>query len=174
MEIIPKEAQKIPRWLDVLFYLSVGLLIFVFISYFLLFQSIKASEATETDLDAKIAAEEAKSSPLRDEILTYQKKIKDFSVVINGHLEASNAFGFIESKCHPDVWFSNFSLKTEAGDIALSGEAQNFQALGQQMIIFRDEPMITKSNLGSITMGKGGSIGFSVTLSLDPSVFIFK
>jgi hypothetical protein len=173
MEIIPKEAPKIPPWLDILFYLSAGLLIFVFISYFLVSQSIKASQKAQLEADVKLASEDLKSSKLKKEILTYQKKINDFSVVINGHLEASNAFGFIESKCHPSVWFSNFSLKTKTGNIELSGEAQNFQALGQQMIIFRDEPMITKSSLDSITMGKGGSIGFKVTLSLDPSVFIF-
>jgi len=174
MEIIPKEAQKIPRWLDVLFYLSVGLLIFVFISYFLLFQSIKASEATETDLDAKIAAEEAKSSPLRDEILTYQKKIKDFSSVINGHLESSNIYGYIEKLCHPQVWFSNFSFDVKGGKVGLSGEAQSFQVLGQQMIIFKNEKSITVANLESIAMNKEGNIDFKVSLTFDPSIFIFK
>lgn len=174
MEIIPKEAPKIPPWLDILFYLSAGLLIFVFISYFLVSQSIKASQKAQLEADVKLASEDLKSSKLKKEILTYQKKINDFSVVINGHLETSNAFGFIESKCHPKVWFSSFSLNSKDGGIELSGEAQNFQALGQQMIIFRDEALITKSSLGSISMEKGGSIGFNVTLSLDPSVFIFK
>ena len=150
MEIIPKEAPKIPPWIDVLFYLSAGLLIFVFISYFLVSQSVKASQKAQLEADVKLASEDLKSSKLKTEILTYQKKINDFSVVINGHLESSNAFGFIESKCHPRVWFSNFSLNPKTGEIAITGEAQNFQALGQQMIIFRDEALITKSSLGSV------------------------
>jgi hypothetical protein len=174
MEIIPKETPKIPRWLDVLFYLSAGLLIFVFISYFLVSQSIKAAAKAEQEIDLKLANEVSKSADLKKEILTYQKKIKDFSGVINGHKETLNIFGFIEKQCHPKVWFSEFEFDTKDGSVVVSGEAQSFQALGQQMLIFRGQEMITSASLESITMDKGGVISFEISLSLNPLIFVFK
>lgn len=174
MEIIPKETPKIPPWLDILFYLSAGLLIFVFISYFLVSQSIKTSQKAMEQIDAELATEVSKSAALKSEILTYQKKINDFSGVINGHPEASNIFDLVERQCHPRVWFSDFDLDIKQGKFSLSGQAQNFQALGQQMLIFRDQDIITSASLDSIVMEKGGRIGFKVSLSLNPSIFAFK
>lgn len=174
MEIIPKETPKIPPWIDILFYLSVGLLIFVFISYFLVLQSIKATESKQAEEQEKLDAETSKSAKLREEILTYQKKINDFSSVIKGHLEASNAFAFIEGQCHPKAWISDFSLNVAEGKIMISGQAQSFTVLGQQMLIFKEERTIKSANLDSISMEKGGVIGFNITLSLEPSVFVFK
>lgn len=174
MEIIPKETPKIPPWLDILFYLSAGLLIFVFISYFLVSQSIKAAGKAEQEIDAKLAAEVSRSAELKKEILTYQKKIKDFSGVISGHMENSNIFAFIEKQCHPRVWFSEFDLDTKEGVVTLSGETQSFQALGQQMIIFRDQEVVKSASLKGVTMDGGGQISFELSLSFDPSIFIFK
>jgi len=174
MEIIPKETPKIPPWIDILFYVSVGLLIFVFISIFLISQAMNAAEKTSLELDNKITSENSKSAALKKEILTYKKKINDFSGVINGHMETSNVFGFIESLCHPRVWFTNFDLGARDGAVRLTGEAQSFQDLGQQMIIFKKESLIKKTNLGSVSMQKGGRVGFEISLTLDPSVFVFK
>jgi hypothetical protein len=174
MEIIPKEAPKIPAWLDILFYLSAGLLIFVFISYFLVSQSIKASQKTQSELTAQLEEQSSKSSELETEIKTYQKKIKDFSAVLSGHPENLGAFSLIEQQCHPRVWFSKFSLDAKVGKVALLGTAKSFQDLGQQMLIFRDEKMIKNAILESITIGQTGEIGFSASLLLDPSIFIFK
>ena len=174
MEIIPKETPKVPPWLDILFYLSVGLLIFVFISYFLVIQAIKASQKTQGETEAKLASDASNNSELENEILTYQKKINHFSGVIKGQLETSNIFGLIEKQCHPSVWFNNFSFDARGGGVVLSGEAQDFQALGQQMLIFRGEEMIKNVNLASIQIKEGGKIGFNLSLSFDPSIFIFK
>jgi len=174
MEIIPKETPKIPPWLDVLFYLSAGLLIFVFISFFLISQSIKSSEKLSASLDEQINDENSKSAELKNEILVYQKKIQDFSSVINGHVDNLNLFSFIQKQCHPRVWFRNFSLDARGASVRVSGEAEGFQELGQQIIIFRDEPMIKSVNLGSVSMEKGGKVSFDLSLSFDPSIFIFK
>lgn len=174
MEIIPKETPKIPRWLDILFYLSVGLLIFVFISYFLVLQSTKASQKAQEELDEKLASEDSRSAELKKEILQYQKKIKDFSSVIGGHPEALSAFELIEKLCHPKVWFNDFSLNIPEGKAALSGQAQNFQALGQQMIILRGDEKIKSVSLDGVTMENGGTVGFKISLSFDQSIFIFK
>jgi hypothetical protein len=174
MEIIPKDTPKIPPWLDILFYLSVGLLIFVLISYFLVSQSIKASLKSQEELDAQLADSTSKSAKLKNEILTYQKKIKDFSGIIGEHAESSNIFSFIEKQCHPRVWFSGFEYNTKDIKVIVTGEAQSFQSLGQQMLIFRAEDMISSASLYKVSMEKGGKIGFEISISFAPSIIVFK
>jgi Tfp pilus assembly protein PilN len=174
MEMIPKQTPKIPFWVDILFYLSVVLLIFTLISYFSLNHFLETSQKTLADLETTLSEEISEKAVLKNEILTYQKKIKDFSRLINAHLKTSNIFDFMEEQCHPEVWFNEFSLDTEAGKVLLAGEAQNFEALGQQMLILRDEKLIKSIDLGGVSLKKEGKINFNLSLSFDPSIFIFK
>jgi len=171
MEIIPKEAQKVPRWLDFLFYFSLGLLIFIFIAYFIINHSLKTSQKTLDDLESSLSKDVSEKSELKKEILTYQKKIKDFSVLLSVHLKASNIFVFMEEQCHPKVWFNNFNLDTKEGKVFLLGEAQDFESLGQQLIILRNEKLIKNVELASVSMKKEGKITFNLSLSFDPLIF---
>ncbi len=171
MELIPKQAPKIPRWLDVLFYLSIGLLIFIFIAYFSISHFLKTSQKTLEDLDASISKEVSEKATLKSKVLTARKKIDDFSVLINKHAKTSNALVFLEEQCHPSVWFRNFDLNTNEGKIVLSGEARDFEVLGQQMLILELEKSVKLAELSGISMKKEGKITFSLSLSLDPQIF---
>jgi len=171
MEIIPKQTPRVPPWLDILFYLSVGLLVLSFIAYFLLNNSIKTSQKNLATLEETLSKEVSEKATLKNEILTYQKKIKDFSGLINGHLKSSKIFVFIEEKCHPKVWFNEFTLNTEKGNVMLSGEAQSFESLGQQMLILRDEKMVKSIELGDVSLSKEGKISFNLNIFFNPSIF---
>ncbi len=175
MEIIPKQGPKIPPWVDILFYLSVILLIFTFVSYFAVNHFIKKSQDTLADLEKTLASEISEKASLKKEILTYEKKINDFSRLISVHGKASNVFAFIEEQCHPNIWFNNFILDAEGEKLFLTGEAQDFQSLGQQMLIFREENDVIKSvELGDVSLKKEGGISFKLTFLLDPSIFTMK
>jgi len=171
MEIIPKETPKVPPWLDVLFYFAVGLLIFVFIASFIINQSLKSSQKTLEGLESTLTKEVSEKASLKNEILTHQRKINDFSVLIDNHRKASNIFAFMENQCHPKVWFNNFSLNTKEGTVSLAGEAQDFLSLGQQMLILKDEKMIKSVDLANISMKKEGKITFNLSISFDPLIF---
>jgi len=171
MEIIPKQTPKVPPWLDILFYLSVGLLVFSFIAYFLFNNSIKTSQKTLAVLEETLSREVSEKATLKNEILTYQKKIKDFSGLISGHLKSSKIFVFIEEQCHPKVWFNDFTLDTEKASVMLLGEAQSFESLGQQMLILRDEKMVKSIELGNVSLNKEGKINFNLNIFLNPSIF---
>jgi hypothetical protein len=171
MELIPKQAPQIPAWLDILFYLSLGLLVFTLIGYFVLNQSLKTYQKTLEDLEATLSRQVSEQTSLKDEILTEQKKIKDFSVLINKHLKTSNVFNFLEKQCHPKVWFSEFVLDAKEEKVLLSGEAQDFESLGQQMLILRDDKLIKGANLQSVSMKKEGKIIFDLSLSFNSSIF---
>lgn len=168
VEIIPRKAVELPLWLKILFYVLVALLVIVFLSYFILGHFQKKSLTHFQNLEAEISREKTPQRiALEEEILRYQKKIGDFGLMLNRHLLPSKFFDFLEKNTHPRVWFSQISLSPEAGLAVVSGRAETFPALGQQIQIFKRETAIKDIPLAKISLGKKGEIEFTLNLSFD-------
>ncbi len=172
VEIIPKPAEKPPLWQNILFYFSLGLLLMTVLTYFILGNYLKKAETTLQNLEETLAKERTiEEIAMEREVFGYQKKIGDFSKLINLHLFSSNFFEFIEKNSHPQIWFSKLSLNPRRGEVELSGEAENFATLHQQLQIFRTNPSVKNLNLVQIAIGKQGRVNFGLNLSLDPGIF---
>lgn len=171
IEIIPKPAQKLPLWLNILFYFSMALLLAAILVYFIFSHSLEKSETSLKNLEETLSQEKTNEEiALESEAFGYQKKIKDFSKLLAQHLSPSNFFDFIEENCHPKIWFSQISLNPQTAQVTLSGEAEDFSAVGQQLFILKSNPSVKKVALAQISIGKRGRVDFNLNLSLDPSV----
>jgi len=172
IEIIPKPAQKLPLWQNILFYFSIAVLIASFLSYFVLDNFIKNSQKILQELGETLAREKTGSQLLlEEEVFNYQKKIADFSQLLQSHLFTSKTLGLLERNSHPKIWFSQYNLDSTKGILALSGEAEDFSVLGQQLLIFKKEPFIKGLDLSTISIGRKGRVDFTLNLSLDPHLF---
>jgi len=176
IEIIPKTKTKKVSFLDILFYFSLLLFLAFLISYFALnvYQKRLESELTNIKKDLEKTPDE---KALEEEIfgseknIGYQQKIKDFGVLFNAHKLPVNFFNFLEENTHPKVWFSKFNLDLEKNLLEMSGEAQNFEALGQQVLIFKRQDSIKNMNLPMVSLGKDGKVNFDLQLTIDPKIF---
>jgi len=172
IEIIPKPAQKLPLWQNILFYFSIAVLIASFLSYFVLDNFIKNSQKILQELGETLAREKTGSQLLlEEEVFNYQKKIADFSQLLQNHLFTSKTLGLLERNSHPKIWFSQYNLDSTKGILALSGEAEDFSVLGQQLLIFKKEPFIKGLDLSNISVGRKGRVEFTLNLSLAPQLF---
>lgn len=172
VEIIPKPIAKMPKWQKFLFYFPIALLILAILGYFILNNIFEKKIQTFNDLDETLAKlKTPEELNLEKEVLNYSKKIKDFSILIDGHLASSNFFSLLEGLTHPEVWFSNIELKSKEAKVSLSGVAENFPALGQQLIIFKKEKGIQDLELSKVSLAEGGRIKFELNLSLLPEIF---
>ena len=172
VEIIPKPAAKLPSWQNILFYFSFGFILLVILSYFILNIYLDRADTRLKNLEKEW--EEIKSEEqivLEDELSAYEKKIKIFSALINQHVSSSRVFEFVEKNTHPEVWFFSLSLNPTEGKIDLSGDAENFVTLHQQIQILKASPSVKDLNLPKIAIGKEGRIAFSLSLILDPGLF---
>ncbi|PIV43611.1 MAG: hypothetical protein COS26_00330 [Candidatus Nealsonbacteria bacterium CG02_land_8_20_14_3_00_40_11] len=170
VEIIPKKVAPLSRWVNILFYFSLALLVFCIADFFILGNSIKKSQKALTNLeDSLLSGKTSERISLEKEILKYQKKTEDFSKIIGGHLETLKVFDLLQKNCHPKVWFSSFSLDSKERQVDLSGETQSFESLGQQLLIFQGEDSVESVNLEKVSISKEGKIGFSLSLSLIPN-----
>jgi len=172
IEIIPKPAKKLPLWQDILFYLSIALLLVTILSYFILAHFLKNSEKVLQDLEQRLAREKtAEELSLEKEVISWQKKTEDFKKLIKEHILASNFFHFLEESCHPKVFFSKIDLSPLKGEAILFGQTENFSTLEQQISILKLKKEIKDLNLSSVSIGKEGKVDFTLNLSLDPQLF---
>jgi len=170
VELIPKEAPQITRWLNIVFYFALILLFFSIISFFVLGNSIKTSQNKLQE--SRLTFSEAKTPEritLEKEILNYKKKIEDFSSLTPYHLENSTLFNLLEKTTHSKVWFSKINFSTEGGKVSFSGVTQSFESLGQQILIFKGENLISDVNLERISIDKTGRINFDMSFSFSSS-----
>jgi len=173
IEIIPKKAEAKPATLlNFLFYFSLILLIIAILGYFSLFLLQKNSKKMLQKIEEKTAEKGTpEEKALEEKALLYQKKIDDFSNLINAHQSNLKFFDSLESLTHPKVFFSKANLKIREGNISLSGVTDNFEILGQQFLIFQKENFINNVNLSKVSIGKEGKIEFTIEVSFRPGQF---
>lgn len=173
IEIIPKPLVKKSPWQNILLCFSIALMIVAILSYFILNNILEKKTQTFKDLDEKlIKLKTPEELNLEKEVLDYSKKIKDFSILIDSHLAASNFFKILERITHPKVWFNDIELRTKEARVSLSGEAEDFLTLGQQLLIFEKEKEIQDLELSKVFLAEE-RIKFELNLSLLPETFEF-
>ena len=173
VEIIPKPIEKAPILVNIIFYISLLMLVGVAATYFLFGYIIeKNNKVLEEKKNTLNQLKTAEIKELETRIFAYQKKIDDFSSLLDQHKASSGFLTFLEEITHPKVWFSGFNLDVQKAEVKLTGETDKI-SLGQQLIIFENNRKIIKSDLSGMTPKEGETVSFDISLSLDPEIFKF-
>jgi len=172
IEIIPKKIEaKLPA-VNILFNLSLILLIIFVLSYFVLGYFQKKSARTLQNIENIISQEETSEvKALKKKVFGYQEKIEEVASLLTSHQLSRNFFTRFENLSSPKIFFSKLDLDVGKLQASLSGQAENFEALGQQLSIFKKGEFIKDVNLTKVSIGKEGEIEFTVELSFDPQMF---
>ena len=171
VEIIPRPVAKLPPWINILFYLSFVILIATISSYFILVNFLAKSQKNIQDLDEQLQQEETpKNTLLEKEVFGWERKIKDFSQLIDSHIVASNFFVFLENLVYPKVWFSQINFNSKEGKAVLSGHADSFLTLGSQLQLLFKEPLIQDISLAQVSISKTGEVDFGLNITINPKM----
>ena len=173
IEIVPKAEIKPVPWQNLLLYFFIFLFLVSVISYLALdYYFIKKAEQKLQELEMKIAeAKTPQQIALEEEILDYREKIEDFSSLLLNHKKNSNFFNSFEKIIHPRIFFSELDLNTKLNQVKLSGRAESFRVLGEQLLIFREAEFIENLSLSNLGIGEEGEIKFTFNLQFDPNLF---
>src|SRR4030042_6822949 len=96
VEIIPKPPKKRPLVQEMLFYLAILLLVLVIGAYFALGYFEKKEQKTIQNLNEQISAVKTEETiELKDNLLAKEKKINDFSNLLNNHWQVTPLFSFL-------------------------------------------------------------------------------
>ena len=176
-EIIPKPTLKTPLWQQIMLSVSIFIIIASVCGYFGLnyLQNKKTKEIKGIE-DQISLIKSSEGVELRKELFEKEKKVDDFKYFFEKHNIYSNLFPFLGSICHPKVRFITFGfMKDESGyDVNISAEAESYEALHQQVIIFKAEDIIEDIDVSSISIAKEGGISFNANLSLNSELFKFE
>jgi hypothetical protein len=140
------------------------------ISYFVLYFNQKKLNRELSEIEKALQKSPAQES-LEKELENWQKKINDFGLLLSRHKFTTNLFDYLEKSTLPRVNYSKFRLDPEKGVLVLSGQTDNFETLGQQILIFKNQGFIKNLNLTEISIAEKGKINFEFQLILDPKIF---
>jgi len=172
IEIIPKKTIRFPFWLNILFYLSLVLLVASLISFFVLNYSLEKSSQAFKDLEETLVGERTSERiTLEKQLISQEKRINDFSKLIEQHFLPSKFFSFLERVSYPRIYFSDLILNTQQASVILSGSTDSFSSLGQQVLILEREELIKDISLSKVSISKEGKVILNLDLSLDPRLF---
>ncbi|MFZ3073849.1 MAG: hypothetical protein WA093_01820 [Minisyncoccales bacterium] len=173
---IPNKKKSVFSLENAVFYISLLLLAAVVGGFFYLGHLItqKEGELAEASVQAaRIKTEEQKK--LEDRILLVRQKLDDFSKILADRKISTGFFNKLESAVLPEVYFSDCKLDLDKMTAGLSGHADNFQALGQQMMLFENSKNnIKKANLGKVDINKEGGIDFDVSFEVASGMAVSK
>jgi len=172
IEIVPKKGVEIPLWQNYLLYSLIFLLVLSVVGYFTLNHFTKKSEQELQEIKSAIAgARTPERVALENELKEFRDKIDDFTPLLLNHKKVSNFFTTLEKNTHPKVFFIDFNLDTKSNSVEISGQTDDFQTVGQQLLIFQKSPMFQNLKLSKVEIGKEGKIKFAFNFSCNLQLF---
>jgi hypothetical protein len=172
MVVTSKQPEKEP---SILFYLSILILIFSIFSYFILFGLEKEAETVIKKVEKKL--EEKKQEEiisLEKKVQEWEKKIKSFNLLLQNHSFPSQFFPFFQEKILPKIFIKKFSLDLKDLKVEATGETNEFDILGQQIMVFEKEPRISNLEIGDFNLTSDQKIEFKLKFNFDKEIIIPK
>jgi hypothetical protein len=158
------------------FYLSL-LLLAAMVGAFFYFRYLIVQASDEL---ASVSIEAAKTKTdaqkkLEDRVLSTQQELTDFSQKLNNRKSSIEFFSNFEALVLPQVYFDNCEIDMGGLSAKLSGHADSFQTLGQQIAMFQSANNILSGvDLQRATIGDDGGIDFAVGITVNPGMVAFK
>lgn len=100
----------------------------------------------------------------------FYSRLTNFKNLSAGHVYTNKLFPMLEKITNPSIYYNNFSLDINGQKMVLSGLAANYEALGRQLYLFDQEPMVQAYILNQSRVVEG-LVNFQVTLVLSPKLF---
>lgn len=169
IEVIPKQKiKRVPRE-RITLYVIVGVFIAFLLSYFILiFFQNKASQDL-AELEKNLARTEQENQ-LEKQLLSTKKLVDDWNLLANEHRLPLAVFELLQKNTLPSVWFSEFKFNLGENLLLLEGQTQNYESLGQQVLIFQEHKLIHNVQLSKVSVGREGEIIFDLQLVFDPII----
>ncbi len=175
VQLLPREKIGISKKERILFYSSfILLLISISIYIFLVFTNSKLTKKIGGIEKSTEQIEKSDSFKSGNEVKELEKKMNSFSFILKKHSYPFQVFTMLENDTLPKVYFTKFDLNPGNLSLILNGSTNNFQTLGEQILIFKRDPLIKNVSLTSVRIMSLGMINFGFNISLSPQAIQYK
>ncbi|MBU4284963.1 hypothetical protein KKF60_00680 [Patescibacteria group bacterium] len=179
INLIPKEYKK--RGISLAGILSktggiiLGLLILSLLTYGGLFFYQKSVKDELKGIIQEITNLESKRDSVKEELIVgADKKLDIVENLFKEHLYWSKLFSKIEELIDINVYFSEskFSFENEKVNILLAGSARSYTALAQQMVSFKEDPLVEKVAVSDIALSEIGGVKFNLSITFSKEILL--
>ena len=172
IKFIPKKEEKVSWKKKRQFYISLLLFLAVFISsVFLYYENQKLSKNFVQLKEEILKSKTPEEINLEKNVIAYKRKIDDFSTLLENHSFPSQFFKFLEDNTQSQIVFQSLNFDVPKNKVDLTGEADSFQTLQRQLLIFENSNFIKDVSLSDVgfIFSKNGKkkVGFSLSLILS-------
>ncbi|MDD5547551.1 MAG: hypothetical protein PHN74_01430 [Candidatus Pacebacteria bacterium] len=133
------------------------------------YQEILKSSISNTDKQLTKLSESVTQKDEEGLIISYSQLI-NLKKVLDNHVFSSKIFPLLERDTHARVYYNDFNLKATEEKLILSGVANSFKTLSEQLAAFDNDPLITSYMLEESSVNEG-SVNFRVSLILADNLF---
>jgi type II secretory pathway component PulL len=170
--IIPRSTSRTPGWVNVLLWTSLIILVITLVGYFGIKRGISSLEDEIEETQQKIInIETPENRKIEKDLLIYQAQANYFTQALTERRHPTEAFILLKKLAHPDVVFTSFDFNQAKYQISLQGYASNFQVVGEQLSVMREDESVQEAEMTSLAIGEKGEINLGITLKLLPSLF---
>jgi len=173
--LVPKSKKGIRFELtpfDAVYYLLLGLALFVTMALVLTFLTARRTKAELSLVRARsLESRTEELGILERRVRSTKIKLELYNELLSEHKYASSFFDFLRSTSHEYVYFNGMELDVRNGVVFLKGETEDFGGLRQQILILRDEDAVIDVSLKTLTLNKKGGVDFTLQISLERTVF---
>jgi Tfp pilus assembly protein PilN len=167
VKIIPKPKPKTPFFVNLIFWLSIILLIGS-IALLLSFESkVSKLENQKEALEKELGSAQTEVKTLEKELREVALKIEDFSKILKEHKHLSEFFNLLKKSTHRKVQFTGLELDTRTLSADLTGKTENFQTLGEQLLILNNREEIKNLEVSNITLSREGTVEFELSFNFS-------
>ena len=172
VEIVPKPKAKPNIFFNVVFYLSLVFVVLTVGAYLGLYRFEQQESQKLEELKDQLAHQETKElKELRRDLVEDEKKVKEFAILLESYRYGSNFFGFLQEITHPKINWVDTHIDLETYKLTLSGRAESFTVLTQQILFLERDPRVAALDLTNLTLTEDRTVNFGLELSLSPNLF---
>lgn len=106
----------------------------------------------------------------QEDLAAIGREVSDYKILFQSRAQASKFFTNFETWVHPQIYFSNFSLNLDSRTVSLSGAANGFQPVIQQIAILKNQPLIERYEISNIRADNRGVVTFNFSLTVSSQV----
>jgi hypothetical protein len=180
IEQLGREPPKTPGWAFGMLTFSGGLLALTIIIYIgLVFGYEPYLNASVTSTQDQINTLNQSIAPSdQAQIINFYSQISNLRTLLKSHILTSQFLTWLGNNTEVNVDYTGFTLTNNTtlgtNQITLTAEAKTEADVNQQVAIFQSSPQVSSMSVSGVTVGSGGLWDFSVTLVMNPSIFLMQ
>jgi hypothetical protein len=171
---LSREPAETPGWSAGVIFYSAALFAIVLVIYFgmtLVYEPYLNKQVS--DIENKVATlSQSISSQDQANLITFYSQISNLQTLLASHVLFPQFLSWLEQNTEANITYTAFSFGS-GNQITFAATAVTEADVNQQIAIFQASPEVQSvvvSNVGAAT--SGGGFQFSVTLLMNPSIFI--